>query len=82
MRLKLYNDQRNAQVFNLYIYIYIYFCLTCFGLYFSPSSEVGVQIRQWLKSAGYGISVQALTPYPADFNNCRICTPASEDGLK
>jgi uncharacterized membrane protein len=46
---KLYNNQRNAQVFNLF-YLSIYFCLTCFGLYFSPSSEVGVQHRQWFKS--------------------------------
>jgi hypothetical protein len=23
-----------------------------------------------------------LTPYPADLNSCRICTPASEDGLQ
>jgi hypothetical protein len=29
-----------------------------------------------LQSAG------ALTPYPGDYNHCRICTPASEDGLK
>jgi hypothetical protein len=28
------------------------------------------------------VSVQALTPYPGDLNHCRICTPASEDGLK
>jgi hypothetical protein len=39
------------------------------------------------QSAGYGVSVRAvlsrtLTPYPADLNHCRICTPASEDGLK
>jgi hypothetical protein len=25
----------------------IYFCLACFGLSISPSSEAGVQIRQW-----------------------------------
>jgi hypothetical protein len=64
------------------IYLSIYFCLTWFELSFSPSSGAGVQIRQWFKSPGYGISVQALTPYPADLNHCRICTPASEDGLK
>jgi hypothetical protein len=29
------------------IYLSICFCLTCFGLSFSPSSEAGVQIRQW-----------------------------------
>jgi hypothetical protein len=38
--LKLYNDQRNAQVF--FIYLSIYFCLTCFGISISPSSEAGV----------------------------------------
>jgi hypothetical protein len=54
--MKLYNDQRNAQVFNLSIY----FCRTCFGFSFSPSSEVGVQIRQWFKSSGYGVSVPLL----------------------
>jgi hypothetical protein len=32
------------------IYLSIYFCLTCFGLSLSPSSEAGVQIRQWFKS--------------------------------
>jgi hypothetical protein len=34
------------------------------------------------QSPGYGVSTWALTPYPADLNNCRSCTPASEDGLK
>jgi hypothetical protein len=38
-----------------------YFCLTCFGLSFSPSSEAGVQLRHWFKSAGYGVSARALT---------------------
>jgi hypothetical protein len=32
------------------IYLSIYFCLTCFGLSFSPSSEAGVQFRQWFNS--------------------------------
>jgi hypothetical protein len=41
---KLYNDQRNAQVFNLFIYL----LLPCFGVSFSQSSEAGVQVRQWL----------------------------------
>jgi hypothetical protein len=36
--MKLYDDQSNEQVFNLSTY----FCLTGFGLSFSPSSEVGV----------------------------------------
>jgi hypothetical protein len=41
------------------IYLSIYVCLTCFGLSFSPSLEAGVQIRQWFKSAGYGVSARA-----------------------
>jgi hypothetical protein len=43
LEMKLYNDQCNAQVFNLSIY----FCLICFWLSFSPSSEAGVQFWQW-----------------------------------
>jgi hypothetical protein len=50
----------------------IYFCLACFGLSFSPSSEAGVQLRQLFKSAGYGFSACALTPYPADLNNAEV----------
>jgi hypothetical protein len=57
----------------------IYFSLTCFGLSFSPSSEAGVQLRQWFKSPGYGVSAQELTP--GDLNHCRRSTPAPEDGL-
>jgi hypothetical protein len=38
------------------IYLSIYYCLTCFGLSFCLSSEAGVQIRQWFKSPGYGVS--------------------------
>jgi hypothetical protein len=64
----LCNDQRNAQVFNLYIY----FCLTRFGLSISPSSEVGVQLRQWFKFPGYGVSARALTPYPGDLNTAEV----------
>jgi hypothetical protein len=60
----------------------IYFCLTCFWLSFSPSSEAGVQLRQWFKSPGYGARIRALTPYPGDLNHCRSCISASEDGLK
>jgi hypothetical protein len=77
--MKLYDDQRNAQVFNL---LSIYFCLTCFGLSFSPSPEAGVQLRQWFKSSGHDVSARTLSPYPGDLNNTRSCTPASEDGLK
>jgi hypothetical protein len=59
--MKLYNDQRNAQVFKFILFIY-YFCLTSFGLSFSPLSEGGVQHWQWFKTAGYGVS--ALAPNP------------------
>jgi hypothetical protein len=41
------------------IYLSIYFCLTRFGLSFSPSLEAGVLLRQWFKSPGYGVSAQA-----------------------
>jgi hypothetical protein len=46
------------------IYLSIYFYLTCFGLSFSPSSEAGVQLLQWFKSPGDGVSARELTPYP------------------
>jgi hypothetical protein len=66
------------------IYISIYFRLIVwFGLSFNPSSEAGVQLPQWFKSPGYGVSARALTPsYPRDLNHCRICASACEDGLK
>jgi hypothetical protein len=41
------------------IHLSIYFCFACFGLSFSPSSEAGVQFRQWFKSPGYGLSARA-----------------------
>jgi hypothetical protein len=40
----------------LFIYLSIYFCLTCFGLSLSPSSEADVQIRRWFYSAVYVVS--------------------------
>jgi hypothetical protein len=43
------------------IYLSIYFCLTCFGLSFNPSSEAGVQLGQWFKSPGYGVSALCIT---------------------
>jgi hypothetical protein len=78
--MKLFDDQINAHFLNLF-YLCIYFCLTCFGLSFSPSSEAGVQLRQWLKPPDYGVSARALGLYLADLNPYRNCTPASEDGL-
>jgi hypothetical protein len=69
----------------LLIYLSVYFCLTFFGLSVNPSSEAGVQFRQWFKFAGYGVRpglALTQTPHPADLNHSRSCTPASEDGLK
>jgi hypothetical protein len=43
------------------IYLSIYFCLRCFGLSFSLSSEACVQFRQLFKSPGYAVSARALT---------------------
>jgi hypothetical protein len=37
---------------NVLINLFIYFCLTCFGLSFSPSSEAGVQFRHWSSLLG------------------------------
>jgi hypothetical protein len=78
IRMKLYNDHCNAQVFNLIIYLLLSYM---FRAFFYPSSETGVQLLQWFKSLGYGVSVRVRTPYPGDLNHCRSCTPASEYGL-
>jgi hypothetical protein len=72
----------NVIIHKFLIYLSIYFCLTCFGVSFSPTSEAGVQLRQWVKSAWYGVSARAQKPCPSDLNLCRSCTPVSEDGLK
>jgi hypothetical protein len=37
-----------------FIYLSIYFFLTCFGLSFSPSSEAGVQLRRGSSLLGMG----------------------------
>jgi hypothetical protein len=50
-----------TKVIHRLIYLYIYFCLTRFGLSFSPSSEAGVQFPQWFKSPGYGVSAGHYT---------------------
>jgi hypothetical protein len=64
------------------IYLSVFFCLTCFELSFSSSSELSVQLRQWFKSRWYDVSSRPLTPDPGDFIHRQICTPASEDELK
>jgi hypothetical protein len=63
-------------------FIYLFTSALHVSGFFSTSSEARVQLRQWFKSPGYGVSARALTPYPEDFNHCRSCTPAYEDGLK
>jgi hypothetical protein len=78
---EMYNDQLYVQIYNLF-YLSIYFSISCFALSFSPSSYAGVQLRQWFRSPGYGVSAQAETPFPGDLNHCRSCTPTFEDGLK
>jgi preprotein translocase subunit SecG len=53
-------------MYKFLIYLSIYFCVTCFGLSFSPSSEAGEQFQQWFKSPGYTVSTLALTVYPGE----------------
>jgi hypothetical protein len=50
------------EMHKFFIYLSIYFNLKCFGLSFSPSSEAGVQLRQWFEYSGYGVSARALKP--------------------
>jgi hypothetical protein len=61
--MKLYKDQRNAQVFNLFVYLLLPYM---FRAFFSLSSEAGVQFRLWFSSPEYGVSARALTP-------CTVC---------
>jgi hypothetical protein len=51
------------------IHLSIYFCLTRFGISFSPSSEAGVQLRQWFKPPGYGVSARAQYKIQQDVTN-------------
>jgi hypothetical protein len=53
------NCTMNKVMHKFLIYLSIYFYLTCFGLPFSPSSEADVQLRQWFKSPGSGVSARA-----------------------
>jgi hypothetical protein len=39
------------------IYLSIYFCLACFGLSFSPSSEAGVQFRRGSSLLGIALVI-------------------------
>jgi hypothetical protein len=64
------------------IYLSIYFCLTCFGLSFSPSSAAGVQLQQWFKSPKYGVSARALTPYQDSRTTTEFVNLPLKMGLK
>jgi hypothetical protein len=70
--MKLCNDQRNAQVFNLFVYLLLPYMFLAF---FSQSSGAGVQLRQlrqWLNYPGYRVCDQALTPYPGDLTTTEV----------
>jgi hypothetical protein len=58
--------------------------VSCVFCYHSPNflDTPRIMTNVMHKSAGYGVSARAPTPYPGDLNHCRNCTPASEDGLK
>jgi hypothetical protein len=77
--MKLYNDQSNAKVLNLFIYLLLPYM---FRDFFKPIFRAGDQRRPGFKSAGYGDRARVLTPYPPDLNHCRSCTPALKMGLK
>jgi hypothetical protein len=80
--MKLYNDQRKAQMFNLFIYLLLPYIFRAF--FFSPSSDAGVQLRQLLKSLGYGVSARALALDSFNHDDCLRelwhikCTDASK----
>jgi hypothetical protein len=61
--MKLYNDEPNAQVFNLFIYLLLPYMFR--GFLFSPSSEAGVQLRRWFQSAEYGVSIPGADTIPS-----------------
>jgi hypothetical protein len=54
--MKLYNNQRNARFFK--IYLFICFCLSCFGLFLSPSSR-GTVYKLGSGPSLLGVSVRA-----------------------
>jgi hypothetical protein len=49
-----------------FIYLSIYYCLTCFGLSITPSSEAGVQLSRLLGPVSAPGLAGALTPYSGD----------------
>jgi hypothetical protein len=71
--MKLYNDQRNAQVFNLFIYLLLPYMFRGFLL---------AHLQRQVYNFGAGSSVLGMGSASEDLNHCRSCTPASEDVLK
>jgi hypothetical protein len=75
-------NSKMTNVMHKFLILAIYFSLTCFRLFFSPSSDAGIQFWQWFNPPEYEVSTRALTPYSGGMNHCQNCIPASEDGLK
>jgi hypothetical protein len=74
--MKLYHDQRYAQVFLFTSALHI-------------SGFLLARLQRQVYNFGSGSSLlgmvsvpEAPTPYPADLNHRQNCTPASEDGVK
>jgi hypothetical protein len=64
-----------------YVLISAYQCLENKSLFWSPHHFTKFGHEDFTQVA-YGVSAQALTPFPGNLNHCRSCTPASEDGLR
>jgi hypothetical protein len=76
--MKLYNDQRNAQVFNLFFYLYISYMFRAFLL-----AHIEKQVYNFHSGSSLlGIQRPGADTIPIDLNHCRSCKPATEDGLK
>jgi hypothetical protein len=56
--MKLYNDQCNAQIFK-FIYLFTSALHVSGFLLAHLQRQVYVQLRQWFKSTGYGVSARA-----------------------
>jgi hypothetical protein len=73
LEMKLYNDQRNAHVFNIFIYLLMPYMFRAFfkPIFRGRRTLLAVVLISW-----------ALKPYPGDLNHYQICTSPSEYGLK
>jgi hypothetical protein len=73
--MKLYNDQYNACIFNLFISLLLPYM---FQAFFSAH----LQRLVYNFGRGSSLSAWALSPGPGDLTHCQNCAPASEDVLK